>query len=85
MELESTPTDDLLSTPLRDYKLSRSHRTNDTIDSDRKGSADFLSSDKKHQPPNSLWPEACSASAPLPGAEIDKEGIEYVDFTAFMA
>jgi hypothetical protein len=84
MELESTPTDDLLSTPLRDYKLSRSIRTNDTAESDRKSSADFFTSEKKHQPPNSLWLEACSTSAPLPGAEMEKEGIEYVDGMAYI-
>lgn len=76
LELESTPTDDLLSTPLRDYKLSRFNRATDLAESDRKGSADFLTSEKKHQPPNSLWLEACSTSAPLPGAEMEKEGIE---------
>jgi len=79
MELESTPTDDLLSTPLRDYKLTRSNRLNDSADVERKGSADFLSSDKKNQPPNSLWLEACSTSAPLPASEMDKENIEYVE------
>jgi len=75
--LDSTPTDEPLSRPLSDLKLSLTdmNKVAEKIRNERKASADVLATERKPQPPNSLWLDSCSSSAPNPVLELDKESL----------
>ncbi|XP_065351660.1 KICSTOR complex protein SZT2-like isoform X3 [Cloeon dipterum] len=75
--LDSTPTDEPLSRPLSDLKLSAAVDSNQIVENilrGRKASADLLSmTERKDLPPTTLWLDTCSSSAPTPSLDMNKE------------